>query len=70
MQDGKPHTNGRVLDLGMSSQGAKAHGAILLIDVARARNKVQIDQVARIRETQLHERNQALAAGEQLGIIA
>src|SRR5579864_8795460 len=70
VQDGKPHTHGRVLNLGVSSQSAKAHGAVLLIDVARARNKVQIDQVARIRETQLHERNQALAAGEHLGIIA
>src|SRR5262249_62152999 len=44
--------------------------AVGLGDAGEPGNSVDVDQVRRVREPKLHERYEALAAGEDLGVLA
>src|ERR1700733_8893925 len=53
----------------MAGQCAEAQGSIVVINVRGARDEVQIHEMGRVRETQLHQRDEALSARQQLGVI-
>jgi hypothetical protein len=57
------------LNLGMSSEGPKAHRPSIFFDIGGAGNEVQVNQVTWIREAQLHERDEALTTSEKLGLV-
>src|ERR1700687_243251 len=63
-------SDGGFLDLSVPGEGSEAQCSVLFLYVGGPRNEVQIHQMAGIRKAQFHERNQALAAGEQLGLVA
>ena len=66
MQNRNPAHKWRVFYFRMTSHRAKVKGVRILSDKRRTRDKVQIHQVLRTSEAQLKQRNQALAAGQQL----
>jgi hypothetical protein len=43
---------------------------IVELDLVQAPDAVEIDQVMRLRQTEIHQRHETLAAGENLGLIA
>jgi hypothetical protein len=49
---------------------ADAHGRAAVLDAPQLVDAVQVDQVLGLREAQLHHRQQAVAAGQQLGFAA
>src|ERR1700674_5513261 len=67
MENGNFRSRSRCLDLGMPGQRTEAKLAIVFLDVGGAGYEVQIEEMGRVRETRLHQRDQALAARQQLG---
>src|ERR1700754_1440439 len=59
-----------MLELGMRRQRTDPPGPVFAADAAQARNLAQVDEQRRRREPQLHQRDQRVSAGEQLGILA
>ncbi len=53
----------------MARHRAQAQHAIAA-DVGSSRNEVEIDEMPRRGETKLHQRDEALAAGQKLGLVA
>ena len=53
----------------MPGQRTEAESAIVLVNVRRAGYEVQIHEMGWVCETQFHQRDQALPAGQQLGVI-
>ncbi len=70
VDDGYRGGDRRSLNLCMPRQRAETQRAVLLLDVRGARNKVQIHEVPRVGIAELHQRDEALAPGQQLGIVA
>ncbi len=61
---------GRGLDLRVPGQSSETQRAVFFVDIRRARDEIQIQKIARIREAQLHQRYKTLPASQQLGFIA
>ena len=61
-----PRISGEALDLMMRRHRADAHHAARFADVVQARDAAQIDQLLGRRQPQLHHRDQAHAAGQDL----
>ena len=58
------------VDLMVAHRGADAYPAALLGDLAKLGDARDVDQVARLRQAQLQDRQQAVAAREQPGLVA
>src|SRR5437763_15550212 len=54
----------------MAGEGADGHLAAGLADVAQLDEPADVDEHRRRRQPQLHEREQRVAAGQQLGLVA
>ena len=52
--------------------GERADGDVVagVADVRQVAEAADVDEHARLREAQLHQRQQAVAAGEELGVVA
>ena len=50
----------------MHGRGADLDLAVLLVDTGQARNARDVDERRRLAEPQLHQRHEAVPAGEQL----
>ena len=70
MKNRNPSSRDGIFDLSVSSERPKMQRPALFLDIGGVRHEVQVDQVTGIREAQLHQRNQALTTGEQLGIVS
>ena len=69
VQDGDFGCDGRILDFRMTSQRPEVKVAVGFIDLRSSRDKVEVHQMCGIGEAQLHQRDEALAAGQQLGVV-
>ena len=69
VENGNSCRVGRSGDLGVARHRAEAKRAVAA-NVGSFRNEVEIDQMARRGETKLHQRNEALPAGQKLGVVA
>ena len=58
------------LQLGVPDEGADAHRVLPHLDVAEAGHPVDVDQVGRRGEAHVEDRDEALAAGEDLAVVA
>ena len=54
----------------MACQSADGDLVTALLDVGQVRDPSDVDQHRRVGESELHERQQRMAAGEQLGLVA
>jgi hypothetical protein len=59
-----------VLHLGVGGHRADPPAAVGALDPVQPRNLAQVDQQRRRGQPQLHQRQQRMPAGEQLGILA
>src|ERR1041385_8077239 len=59
----------RALDLAVRRERADVNRAAGLSDIIQIADAVQIDHVFRLRQTKLHERHQALPAGENFHVV-
>src|SRR5438270_4917536 len=59
-----------MLELGMRNHRADPPAAVLPLHAVQPRNATQVDQQRRGGEPQLHQRQQRVAAGQQLGLVA
>ncbi len=57
----------RVLHLALSHHRTDRQAAVAFSDVAQIVDAADIDQATRLREPEVHERHQALAAGQHFG---
>ncbi len=62
------HQSGR-LDIPVGGHGADCEHVAVLLDSREPGNLAQIDQVLGLGQPQLHHRDQAVAAREQLGVV-
>ena len=53
----------------MGGERADAHARARPLDAGELLDAADVDQVGRLRQAQLHHRQQAVAAGEQLGVL-
>ena len=60
----------RVEQVVFGGHGTDADLVAHLRDAAQVRDPAQVDQVRGLRETQLHHGQQAVATGQQLGVVA
>src|SRR5262249_3176674 len=60
----------RGFQFGLARQPAYLQEAAVFLDVRKAGDGVDVDQKARSRQAQLHHRDQALAAAQDLGLVA
>src|SRR6266542_2679118 len=60
----------RRLQCVMRDEPANDNRAVVFPDIGQARKAVDIDQVLRLGEAQLHDRDQAVPAGEELRLVA
>src|SRR5919197_1516803 len=60
----------RELDAPLAGHGAESNGPVILADVGEACDRVQVDQRRRPRQPEVHERHEALTAGQQLRLAA
>ena len=58
------------LDLGLASHGSDAEGAVPSFDTTELVHPVEIDDVVEPGQSQRHDRHQALAPGQHLGLVA
>ena len=58
------------LDVGLPGQGANAHGVLVHADVGQLGHAVDVDELPRSGQPHRQQRDQALPAGEHLGIAA
>ena len=58
------------VEIRLAGEGADAEGAVLLPHVAEPVDAVDIDEMTRLRQPEAHQGNEALAAGQDLGVIA
>ena len=61
---------GRVLELGVRRQRADPPAPVLALDPVQTRDLAQVDEQRWRGQPQLHQRQQRVAAGEQLGVLA
>src|SRR5207244_1442988 len=66
VNDGNLGCRRRLLDLSMPGQRTKMQRFTLLLDKRSPGNEIQIHQVLRVGESELHQWNQALSARQQL----
>ena len=59
-----------VLDVVVPGERADGDVVAVLADVAQVAEAADVDEHARLRQAQLHQRQQAVAAGDQLGLVA
>src|SRR5256885_5167315 len=55
---------------GVAREGADAQGAVLGVQKVQLGDAVEVEQPRRPREAKVHHRHQALAAGEDLALLA
>src|SRR6266511_3806873 len=65
-----PMVDGGELDRALARHGAEPDLAVVLADVGEARDRVQVDERRGPGEAEVHERHEALAAGQELGAAA
>ena len=58
------------LEVPVAGQGADDHPVAVLADVGQIGQPADVDQHRRRRQAQLHQRQQRVAAGQQLGVFA
>src|SRR5438477_184953 len=60
----------RMLDLRMRRHGADPELTALTPDPAQLRNAAEVDEESRLGEAELHQGDEAVPAGEELGVLA
>ncbi len=60
----------RVLDVHVAGHRTDRDGVTVLTNVRQVAQTADVDQHGRLRETQLHQRQEAVATGEELGFVA
>src|SRR6476660_10601649 len=60
----------RALDIPLPHHRAEREDAIVEPDLVQAFDAVEIDQVMRLRQTEIHQRHETLPAGEDFGFIS
>ena len=58
-----------VHDVGVTGGRADGDVAVVLADVGQLRDAGDVDEDGRVRQAQLHHRQQRMAAGEELGVV-
>jgi hypothetical protein len=58
-----------VFQLDFSCETTDLQKSTLFLDVGQAGDPVDVDQVSRTRQPELHHRNEALAAAQNLGVV-
>ena len=70
-QEGQPLSDdGGELDRPLARHGPEPHVPVVLADVGEARDRVQVDEGRGPGHAEVHERHQALAAGQELGLAS
>ena len=67
------HTLGerwRALDVPLPQHRAEREDSIVEPDLIQAFDSVEIDQMMRLRQTEIHQRHETLPAGQHFGLIA
>src|SRR5436305_1856895 len=60
----------RIFDFRMPRQRTEMQRLSILLDVRSPRDEREVDQMLRIRESQLHKRDQALPSRQKFGLVA
>lgn len=68
-KDGNSFRQCRVGDVGMAGHGAQIERTVAA-NVGCFGNEVEVDEVPRRGQTQFHQRNETLPAGQELSVLA